>query len=552
MSLIWTNPTRSGLGDRFLDILIMLTYANVHNKTLKLKYPEQPFDNTDIERARPTYRREDYKLENIQKYMSLPNALKLYLTEPPIEPNDEPITDYFGGRYSPFDIHNKYRLNIPIYDFISTYYNVASEIKFNLNYDLEKYGPYISVHLRRTDKVWDHCGNDHHGIKSHELSDLNEKTCHVINEFISRGYKSIYFCGDDKRIIEDYSLKYKDKIKIINEDIVADDDIHNVYLDLYMLSNSKFIILSQRHSSFSLFASMLRQVPLIYLYHGDIIETASYTQFPHVIYYQDMFKDCYIIGHQGIGDLFSQTGLYTHYIDIFRQTTIFAVNTTVKKVIDSMFANKKSVSCIIPEFISSSNGNTCINCHTYGSGGGCPRDRTRTCIYINETNYSNGHIVKLSAFRNFGEWLSYYNYSGNFVDCFYKYQFFNKYKKFKNFTICIDDIENNLRFESIYKNKPYVLVHDTPDAKINTTYIEPSLEIIQLHQLSETMTDTIQLFLNAEEIHIIDSSYSLLLYYLSFSIERLTKKKVYLHAYARIGRDIEIYKHPIPENWYII
>jgi hypothetical protein len=551
MSLVWTNPSKSGLGDRFLDILIMLTYAKVQNRDLKMHYPEQPFTFTEFEKTRPIYRLEDYKLENIHKYMKLPQSLHIMNSSIQCESGDTTFSEYIGGRYSPFDIYNSYRPDISIYNFISIYLSLASEISFNFDYDLKKYGPYITVHLRRTDKVWDHCGNDHHGIKTNEVNDLNTRTCIVIDELISRGYKSIYFCGDDESVVNEYIAKYKDQLNIINEDIIIDDEVKKVYFDLYMLSNSKFIVLSQRHSSFSLFASMIKQTPLIYLYHGDILETASYTNFPHIVYYEELFKPCYILGHQGIGDLFSQNSIYNHYADIYTHTTIFVLNDIIKKVIDSMFADKKNIECIIPVFNSSSHGNTCMNCHTYG-GGSCPRNSSRSCVYLNESKYHNGRIIKLSAFRNFSEWLAYYNSCGNFVDCFYKYQFFNKSKKIQNFSIYINNDENKIRFESLYKNKPYALVHDTPDAKINTSGIDPTLDIIQLHQISEHMTDIIKLFYNATEIHMIDSSYSLLLYYLSFSNIELKEKIVFLHTYARPGRDIEIYRHPILENWTLL
>lgn len=550
MSLIWTNPSKSGLGDRFLDILIMLTYAKVQNRDLKMQYPEQPFTFTEFEKTRPIYRFEDYKLENIHKYMKLPQSLHIMKSSIQCESRDITFSEYLGGRYSPFDIYNSYRPNISIYNFISTYLSLASEISFNFNYDLKKYGPYITVHLRRTDKVWDHCGNDHHGIKTNEVNDLNTRTCLVIDELISRGYKSIYFCGDDESVINEYIAKYKDQLNIINEDIIIDDEVQKVYFDLYMLSNSKLIILSQRHSSFSLFASMIKQTPLIYLYHGDILESASYTNFPHIIHYEQLFKPCYILGHQGIGDLFSQNGMYNHYIDIYKHTTIFVLNDTIKKVLESMFANRSNVSCCIPAFSSSSHGSTCMNCHTYGSGEGCcPRNRSTHCYYVDESKYSDGPILKFSAFRNFGEWLSYYNSSGNFVDCFYKYHYFNTNKKINNFSFYINKDKNIEKYNTLNPYKSYALIHDTPEFRINRKYIDSSLEIIQMHQQSEVMTDMIDLICGAEEIHIIDSSYSLLIYYLSFSIDELQTKKVCFHTYARPGRDIEIYNHPILENW---
>lgn len=50
------------------------------------------------------------------------------------------------------------------------------------------------------------------------------------------------------------------------------------------MSVSKIIILSQRHSSFSLFACFINRVKLIYLYNDDIITNCRYNYFKNIEY----------------------------------------------------------------------------------------------------------------------------------------------------------------------------------------------------------------------------------------------------------------------------
>jgi hypothetical protein len=296
MSVIWTESTKSGLGDRLIDLLIMSSFAKYLGKKLKLNYKIQPFYSSPQELLRPKYRHFDYKLEYLNKYIDLPN--NVYLYEDNIQITKERNTIYFryylGGIYSPFTFYDKYinRNNIDKEFFIKLFLEQAKTINFK-NIE-EKYidlfkCEYISIHLRRTDKVSNLCGNDHHGIFVEELDSLNSITKNVIDFFIDKkNIKNIYFCGDDNCIINEYIQNYKHKINILNNFININDNIYNVYFDLYALSRSKFIILSQKHSSFSLFCSFIHNAYLIYLYDNDIINQTYYNNFNNIVYYKNI------------------------------------------------------------------------------------------------------------------------------------------------------------------------------------------------------------------------------------------------------------------------
>src|SRR4051812_40838857 len=66
--LLWRKPTESGLGDRLIDLFLLLGLARSQGRALLLphwgKYHEDP--------AHPAHRREDIKLENVLNYLQFP------------------------------------------------------------------------------------------------------------------------------------------------------------------------------------------------------------------------------------------------------------------------------------------------------------------------------------------------------------------------------------------------------------------------------------------------------------------------------------------------
>ena len=62
----------------------------------------------------------------------------------------------------------------------------------------------------------------------------------------------------------------------------------------------------------------------------------------------------------------------------------------------------------------------------------------------------------------------------------------------------------------------------------------------------------IKILENAKEIHFIDSSYSVLIYFLSLTNEKIKQIPKYFHYYANQREGYTIYENPIPENWQIL
>lgn len=93
-------------------------------------------------------------------------------------------------------------------------------------------------------------------------------------------------------------------------------------------------------------------------------------------------------------------------------------------------------------------------------------------------------------------------------------------------------------------------------------FTDSSLPIVNLHNLSSNMFDVIKVVENAEEVHLLENSTSLMLYYLSHK-QLVNLKDVSLHTYARKEMRrictktmsnifIDMYKSPILDNWEFI
>jgi hypothetical protein len=104
------------------------------------------------------------------------------------------------------------------------------------------------------------------------LDSLTEKFC---NYFISKGEKNILFVSDETQIKLKYYQKFKTKCNAI---IINVEPVLQTYIDLYCLANASIILLSQKFSAFSLFASCINQSDLYYIYSSPILEAYNHTK----------------------------------------------------------------------------------------------------------------------------------------------------------------------------------------------------------------------------------------------------------------------------------
>jgi hypothetical protein len=270
--IIFINTIPSGLGDRFMDVILYYTYSSF------LKYDKMYYI------WNKNYSYNCLNINLIKKYLKLPSNL---IIDVDINTNNKDIFNvekYKCGTSSIYSFINYFLkdINIDLYNlflenkeeeekFIKLYFDNFKKIKFEnipiniSNEILDK--KYLLIHLRRTDKV-NH--NPHrHGTNNLELEQLNKKTTKYILDNKNK-YKYICFISDDNRIKNEYLNKFKNEFKIINFEIKSSDQ---PFIDLYLITKADKIFMSQKFSNFSILGSLICNKELNYPFnYGRLFE----------------------------------------------------------------------------------------------------------------------------------------------------------------------------------------------------------------------------------------------------------------------------------------
>ncbi len=294
--LYWTGSTRSGLCDRLIDLVIMVAHSRSLNLKLLMVWKEQPV-NEHQEKVWNPIRKDDYKYQNLIKYFTMPKDIIVVENVREYIQKSVVIDKYLGGMYSPHTFYDG--LSNKQYSFdalIDNYNNILREITptAELLSLFEKFPlpkQVISVHLRRTDKVIEAGrGDADHGINILNMEKLDSLTLQTLDRILlSNPDLKIYFCSDDfkvRKVFEEME-KYSSRVySYIHPE--SEPDFSRTYVDMYIMMMSEYVILSQHHSSFSLFSSLVGGGNLIYFYDDDIIRDAKYWKFENVIYYENL------------------------------------------------------------------------------------------------------------------------------------------------------------------------------------------------------------------------------------------------------------------------
>jgi hypothetical protein len=271
-----------------------------------------------------------------------------------------------------------------------------------------------------------------------------------------------------------------------------------------------------------------------------------------------MNNNCYIAIHQGIGDLFNSIGIINYYSEKYNNTYVFVLNNTNLNILNAIFINNKKIIPIIPKFINYQDPNypnTCMNCMTYGSDTGCLRDNSIKCKYINYKNYK-GKIIKIGSFNNYidnpNEWEKYILNNISYAHCFYTYNGLNTNIRLNYFKLFNNkNIQKNIYDNFIKKyGKEYILIHDDHNRELfinKNNFLNKNLPIINLDKISNYYVDYLCVIKNAKEIHLIDSSWSMFIYLLSYKI--IKNIPIFLN---KTIRDNNVYKYPKFNNWNFV
>lgn len=261
---IWENTTKSGIGDRLQDILLVLSYSRYHKcdkLLMKWKTIKQSVGK------RPKYRDIDQKVDVMKKYIKFPSDLVITDNFSSKEYKSKiKFSNYIGGIHSKKTFISKYKLKEDIYSKI--YNDVVNDFEFISNDLFKKVDEsenLLVIHLRRADKILSKKGDAGAalGITDKELKELNNKTKVIIDKYIEKGYKNIAFVSDSEEEKKNYISIYKNKLSIleVNGNLSSGEQ---TYIDLYTLTKADTIVMSQKYSNFSMVASILGSNKLLY------------------------------------------------------------------------------------------------------------------------------------------------------------------------------------------------------------------------------------------------------------------------------------------------
>lgn len=260
-----------------------------------------------------------------------------------------------------------------------------------------------------------------------------------------------------------------------------------------------------------------------------------------------------IIHHQGFGDIFTNVSLCNYYSRNYESLVIFTTDHERKKIIDFIYKDNEKIKCIIPKFNTYDGTNTCVKCMSKGMNYGCPRDISQKCNIIDYNDYLDYDNIKIGSFNDYDEWEKFKEKSFSFSHAFYEYANLNSETRIKEFKIFRDlELEKKIFENTNLIEQKYIVTHqDRNRGFLLDENLIKNKNQYDLERKSNLFLDQIKIIESAEEIHLIDSSYSVLIYYLSFHNEKIKKIPKFLHPHPH-QRDFNIYKQPIAENWFFL
>jgi hypothetical protein len=300
MDFIYLNSNKSGIGDRIHDLILIFTYSQYMKcDKLYLNWTEDKNNMvgsnsiySKIRSEKTSFREKDYLLENLQNFIEFPNEINFIssdeLNNKSTSKNVIVFKDYLGLGYG-IKIFIKKFLNFETIEiknkFEENYFKNFQKIKLkNINSELTNYfkqNSVVTIHLRRGDKVVND-GGITNNIQEFELNNLDSITESFIDYIINSGYSNICFVSDEYLVKNKYINKYDKKCNIIK---INSDPITRTYIDLYCLSNSKIIFMSQKFSVFSLLGKLIGNNKLYYIWNQSKIKENRFNEYNGMIQY---------------------------------------------------------------------------------------------------------------------------------------------------------------------------------------------------------------------------------------------------------------------------
>ena len=296
--------SRSGIGDRLLDLWAAITIARLHDphSEVLIKWNNSGYifagfigdystDLFSIEGCRfvdespagavcvtPDFRDEQYKFDSFVKLTD--NTHQIILRNGSIWGQSSP--DQLQTELAHYELDPE----IPLQRIIETYRNVAQSTvpgRQICERIPENMGKKIGVHVRLQDKIveteipWE--------MTRETWRSIEMKSVLYLDRCIARG-ESLYICSDDPRykqaFIEDLRNRQADVMELerknADQELIGLDDL----VEFFTLSKCKYIMQMTKYSAYSMAAAMVGDIPLLNVYRGEGGEAG------HLL---DMWKD---------------------------------------------------------------------------------------------------------------------------------------------------------------------------------------------------------------------------------------------------------------------
>jgi hypothetical protein len=413
---------------------------------------------------------------------------------------------YING-YHPNKNDNNYYGNIEIDTDkvinINNMYNIDNDDNLIFGIYYFRYGQYIKKYIRTLQKL--------------------DNNIYITNIF--------KYLIDEKLLINGYKIEYYMRLidKLDFDYIINKKNLFENGYNKYTNNNQEYIYYSH------LFNNILE-----YPYINNILNKD--------INLKKINKKCILIFHQGWGDIVICNALINYISAQFKETNVI-IRKDAYDMIEYCYNKLKIINNIKFIYVDKQ----------------IIDNRFLFQFLVSEINKNDDYIIlpfghcfehlNSPIFKDnvgrFGIFLNEGQYS--FSPAFYISYRIDLSIRLNYFYIDRDNDKENILYKKYTQNigKNYILIHDDPIRNMNIIKISNNLPVINLNGISNIIYDTIKLIENAQEIHLIDSTYSTFIYHMSNRYNNIDHKKIYLHKYARPNSDYKTFRYPVPK-WTII
>lgn len=543
-----TNLSKSGLCDRLIDVICHHAVALSKGKQLRILS-----SNLNVIASNPSFseaRKQDTLYENMKQCIAFAPSI----TVEGCSDADERCNEYYGGCMPIVTLYDNLfgtTSEVSLYDYLTYIKTPILQFQEEICKEFDVNKEWIGLHLRRTDKISAH--PDFGQMSDNELIAYNERTYHALEGCITRGYTKFFIAGDDDTVCLTYAQYLRGKGCVVAQSQTS--GWKKTYVDLYHLSKCNAIIMSCRHSNFSIFSALLGNKKIITMWtqREATDHMTTITQWNAVI---DFIPYCNVaktkiamLGHQGVADFYNQNGLYhviaASYLDA--EVTLLLRSESDKKMAQTMFPGWiVEVANTLQTQTNTTFARSCLVCTT------CHDVSIKTCVahapvkFVNEPFYEEQgmQLIMLNGFEDYPSWCKVYCDGRPFNVAFCLYNGYQEHVLRSRFSIPYESIEQSYK-EEIYD----VMCHDDPQRGFS---LSVGGSVFKCNQKSAVMMDLLHLFHKAKEFHFIDSSYSVMIWCCQHKYNWFKDKKIVLHNSCRGGRDISIYTYRLPSNWQIV